>query len=42
MRRLGKQRRSVADSADVDAADAHGLQHRGAELELDPFDAVAA
>jgi hypothetical protein len=37
VRGLGEHRRGVADGADIDAVDAHRLQHRWTELELDPL-----
>ena len=36
LRRLGEYRRGVAAATDVDRADPHGFQQRGAELELQP------
>ena len=38
---LSENRRCIADRTKVDAADAHGLQQRGTELELDPLDVPA-
>ena len=39
VRSLREDRRRIADGAEVDAADAHGLQQRRPRRELDPLDA---